>query len=62
VIWGGNDVLLPPALGQAIAAGIRSSHFVLLPHAGHVLMVDAPGEFNREVLAFLAKPDAGESS
>jgi pimeloyl-ACP methyl ester carboxylesterase len=67
VIWGENDVLLPPALGRAIAAGIACSHFVLLPHAGHVLMVDSPYEFNREVLAFLAQPeptaapDAGEA-
>ena len=61
VIWGKNDVLLPPALGEAIAAGIRGSQFVLLPHAGHVLMVDAPDEFNREVLAFLSRPDAGET-
>ncbi|WP_407539519.1 alpha/beta hydrolase [Deinococcus radiomollis] len=58
VIWGENDVLLPPALGEAIAAGIRGSRFVLLPHAGHVLMVDSPLEFNREVLAFLATLEA----
>ena len=66
VIWGKNDVLLPPALGEAIAAGIRDSRFVLLPHAGHVLMVDSPLEFNREVLAFLARPvrshDSGKPS
>ena len=66
VIWGENDVLLPPALGEAIAAGIRDSRFVLLPRAGHVLMVDSPLEFNREVLAFLARPtrpyDSGEPS
>ncbi|WP_424949272.1 alpha/beta fold hydrolase [Deinococcus sp.] len=57
VIWGGQDVLLPPALGEATAAGIRHARFVLLPRAGHVLMVDSPSEFNREVLAFLAEPD-----
>ena len=68
VIWGKNDVLLPPALGEAIAAGIRDSRFVLLPHAGHVLMVDSPFEFNREVLDFLAQAedlpprDTGEPS
>ncbi len=58
VIWGDGDVLLPPALGEAISAGIAGSRFVLLPHAGHVLMVDAPQPFNREVLAFLAAPEA----
>jgi pimeloyl-ACP methyl ester carboxylesterase len=53
VIWGQNDVLLPPELGRAIAAGLPQARFVLLPAAGHVLMVDDAPAFNREVLAFL---------
>jgi pimeloyl-ACP methyl ester carboxylesterase len=56
VIWGGQDVLMPPDLGQRLAAGIRQSRLVLLPRAGHVLMVDAAADFNREVLAFLDRP------
>ena len=62
VIWGGQDVLLPPDLGQRLAAGIRQSRLVLLPRAGHVLMVDAAADFNREVLAFLDLPQTGEAS
>lgn len=53
VIWGEHDVLLPPDLGRTLAAGIARSRWVLLQGAGHVLMVDAPEAFNREVLAFL---------
>ena len=52
-VWGERDVLVPPALGRMLAQGIRGARFVSLPHAGHVVMVDAPAAFNREVLAFL---------
>ena len=55
VIWGEHDVLLPPDLGRALSAGIARSRWVLLPGAGHVLMVDAPEAFNREVTAFLGE-------
>ena len=60
VIWGGQDVILPPDLGRAYARGIGGASFRLLPHAGHVLMVDDPDDFNQEVLAFLASPDVPE--
>ena len=55
VIWGAHDVLLRPELGQAIAAGIGGARYLLLPGAGHVLMVDSATEFNHEVLKFLAE-------
>lgn len=55
VIWGEHDVLLPPDLGRALSAGIARSRWVLLQGAGHVLMVDAPEAFNREVTAFLGE-------
>ena len=56
VIWGERDVLVPPALGRMLAQAIAGASFVSLPRAGHVVMVDAPAEFNRAVLAFLQQP------
>ncbi|GGQ93749.1 alpha/beta fold hydrolase [Deinococcus ruber] len=56
VIWGERDVLVPPALGRMLAQAIAGASFVSLPRAGHVVMVDAPAEFNREVLRFLQQP------
>ena len=62
VIWGEHDVLLPPDLGRALSAGIARSRWVLLQGAGHVLMVDAPEAFNREVTAFLGESVRKESA
>lgn len=56
VIWGERDVLVPPALGRMLAQSIAGASFVSLPRAGHVVMVDAPAEFNRLVVDFLQQP------
>lgn len=53
VVWGGRDVLTPPELGRRLAAGIAHARLTVFPRAGHVVMVDAAEDFNREVLAFL---------
>lgn len=56
VVSGGRDVLVPPALGNELARRL-GAHHVVYPHAGHVVMWDAPSEFNREVVAFLRGDD-----
>ncbi|MFC4425506.1 alpha/beta fold hydrolase [Deinococcus navajonensis] len=53
VIWGGRDALVPVELGRALAAAIPGAEYHEIPRAGHVVMVDAPGTFNRLVLGFL---------
>lgn len=53
LIWGGEDVLVPPSLGESYARALPGSQYVLIPFAGHVVMVDAPQTFNRLVLEFL---------
>lgn len=55
VIWGERDVVIPPALGRALADGIPGAQYLEIPRAGHVVMVDAPRPFNRAVLAFLSE-------
>lgn len=55
VIWGGRDALVPVELGKRLAATIPNAQWYEIGHAGHVVMVDAPAEFNRAVLDFLAE-------
>ena len=54
VVWGGRDRLLPPALGEIFRAEIPDARLVVLEHAGHVPMFDAPAELTRELADFLA--------
>lgn len=54
VIWGARDALVPPAIGRRLAAAIPGARYAELPRAGHVVMVDAPEQFNALVLDFLA--------
>ena len=54
VIWGARDPLVPPQLGRVLARSIPGAQYIELPHAGHVVMVDAPQAFNDAVLAFLS--------
>lgn len=53
VVWGERDALVPAELGRQLAASIPGAIYHEIPHAGHVVMVDAPAEFNRLVLDFL---------
>ncbi|RJF71052.1 alpha/beta fold hydrolase [Deinococcus cavernae] len=53
VIWGERDVVIPSRLGRALADGIPGAQYLEIPRAGHVVMVDAPRQFNRAVLTFL---------
>lgn len=54
VLWGARDTLVPAELGRQLARAIPGAQFREFPRAGHVVMVDAPGEFNRAVLDFLS--------
>ena len=61
VVAGEHDVLVPPEVCQAIAAGISGARYELLAGAGHNLMWDRAPQFNDLVLPFLdeqaAKPE-----
>jgi pimeloyl-ACP methyl ester carboxylesterase len=59
VIWGRRDALVPVALGRQLAAAIPGAEYREIARAGHVVMVDAPREFNAAVLDFLRRPGAG---
>ena len=53
LIWGENDTLVPPSVGQILRTKIATSHLVILKNASHVSMYDQPQQFNQEVEAFL---------
>jgi pimeloyl-ACP methyl ester carboxylesterase len=54
VVCGNEDVLTPVADHEALQAGIAGSRLVVIPKAGHLSCVEAPGEFNAALKAFLA--------
>jgi pimeloyl-ACP methyl ester carboxylesterase len=60
LVWGVNDSLVPPVLGDVLRQEIAHSHLLLLKKAGHVGMFDRPEEFNAAVLAFLRGEEVGK--
>lgn len=59
LIWGVNDSLVPPILGNILRQEIKNSHLLILKKAGHVGMYDQSEQFNAAVLAFLAGQSVG---
>ena len=53
VMWGSEDRLIPPSVGQAVVSELPRGAFVLVPDAGHALPEEAPEAFSRTLLAFL---------
>jgi pimeloyl-ACP methyl ester carboxylesterase len=54
LIWGQNDTLVPPILGDLLHKAIPHSRLLILKGAGHVLMYDRPHAFNDAILKFLS--------
>jgi 3-oxoadipate enol-lactonase len=60
VLHGADDVIVPPANGELLAAAIPGAQLHLLEHAAHLYTTDEP-QADREVLRFLvAHARAGE--
>ena len=60
VIGAAQDRAAPPELSRQLAAGLPHSTLRIIPEAGHLVNLEAPGDFNREVLAFLRSLPAPE--
>jgi pimeloyl-ACP methyl ester carboxylesterase len=54
LIAGGRDVVFPPFLASAIAAGLPCGNAQLMPDAGHSPYFEEAATFNRLVEGFLA--------
>jgi pimeloyl-ACP methyl ester carboxylesterase len=53
-VWGEHDPMVPVELGEQVAAAIPGAEFVVIKHAGHVLMWEQPAEFNQVLTSFLS--------
>lgn len=53
VLWGEQDKLIPAAYGSLFQSSIANAQLVTIPKVGHLLPVEALGEFEKEVTAFL---------
>jgi pimeloyl-ACP methyl ester carboxylesterase len=54
LVWGENDPLIPPAVGDLLREEIPDSRLLVLKRAAHVPMFDRSEEFDDALLAFLA--------
>lgn len=52
LLWGEQDNVTPPALGERLRDEIPSAQFVTIPNAGHLLLEDAPAEVGRRLAEF----------
>jgi pimeloyl-ACP methyl ester carboxylesterase len=62
LIWGEDDILVPPWCAEVLRKGIPDARLVIVPRAGHVLMYDRPAEFNAALLTFLAGEPASRDT
>jgi pimeloyl-ACP methyl ester carboxylesterase len=53
VVCGDEDLLTPPSDSEALHAGIAGSRLVMLPGAGHLSNLEAPGAFSNALNAFI---------
>ena len=62
LVWGKNDPLVPPAVGNLLQEGIPDSRLLVLEKAAHVPMFDLPEEIDEALLTFLAGKPIREQS
>ena len=53
ILWGDEDRFAPPVYAQDFSRLIRGSEVVLMPNAGHLLMLEHPDAFAGAVSSFL---------
>ena len=55
IIWGDQDEVFPPAVGQELHATIRGSELLVIKESGHMPMWERPDETNRAIVEFLGR-------
>jgi 2-hydroxy-6-oxonona-2,4-dienedioate hydrolase len=55
LIWGNNDTVTPPFVGQEFHKLIPNSELHFIDKCGHAPMMEVPGEFNQILEKFLTK-------
>jgi len=57
IIAGEKDLLKPPRYSQIMADGIPQAKLLVVPGAGHAVVLEQAEYVNRELLAFIQPPD-----
>jgi pimeloyl-ACP methyl ester carboxylesterase len=55
ILVGEKDKMTPPAFSQSLNKKIPSSRLVVVPGAGHLVMLEKPGEVNRAIETFITE-------
>jgi pimeloyl-ACP methyl ester carboxylesterase len=55
LIWGKNDIVTPPFVGEAFHKLIAGSELHFIDKCGHAPMMEVPMEFNHILSTFLSK-------
>ncbi|MBI3453399.1 MAG: alpha/beta fold hydrolase [Rhodospirillales bacterium] len=53
LVFGAEDRLTPPSIGERMAAAIPGARLVVIPDAGHLVNIERPVAFNEAVFVFL---------
>jgi pimeloyl-ACP methyl ester carboxylesterase len=56
LVWGARDRIVPATEGPAWREALIDARLLVLPHAGHVPMVEAPDDLAEAIIAFRKKP------
>ena len=54
VVGGADDLMTPPALSHALGRAIPGSRVAVVPHAGHMVLLEQPEAVFGELSTFLA--------
>ena len=57
VITGKDDALIPPTESETLAQAIRGAQLKVIPHAGHLVALEQPDEFNHVLKEWLNRAD-----
>ncbi len=55
IVCGSNDSLTPPKYSRYLNRAIQGSRLVLVPYAGHMVMIEKPQEVNRAIREFVSE-------
>jgi 2-hydroxy-6-oxonona-2,4-dienedioate hydrolase len=53
LIWGANDTITPPFVGEEFKKLLKNSHLTILDHCCHAPMMEVPAQFNNCMEQFL---------
>jgi len=55
ILWGEHDAQMPLKIAQRLHRDIPESRLVIVPNAGHMILVDAPDDVARAIDDFVGR-------